>query len=81
MEQLNLDEMAGRIDGLARALLQLTAALEMAQVIDGPRLSQAWRGAVSDLAEPKLLASRQVLLEMADRLDEARASRQSAGRP
>lgn len=80
MEQRSLDELAGRIDGVARALLQLTAALEMAEVIDGTRVSQGWRGTARTQAEPALQASRQVLLEMADLLDEARAARRSAGR-
>lgn len=79
MEERTLDTLAGRVDGVARALLRLTAALEMAQVIDGPRLSQAWRESVLEQADPAMAASRQVLLEMADLLDEARAVRRSKG--
>ena len=69
----------GKIDGLAQALLRVVAELEMARLIDGPRVSAAWRN-----ARPQHLAvdgvrqaSRSVLLELAEQLDDARTHRQS----
>lgn len=77
----NFDELAGRIDGMAHALLRLTAELEMQGLIDAPRVSQAWREARPEhLATDQMLqASRHVLHQMADQLDEARSARQSRG--
>lgn len=72
------DELAGRIDGVAQAVLRLAAQLEMAQLMDGPRLCSAWRQVRPvHLAEvdAQLLASRHVLHQMADLLDEARLAR------
>lgn len=77
----NFEELAGRIDGMAHALLRLTAELEMQGLIDAPRLTQAWREARPEhLATDQMLqASRLVLHQMADQLDEARNARQSQG--
>lgn len=72
-------ELAGQIEALGRAVLQLAAQLEMQQVIDGPRLSQAWRGAVPDrmAADSRVLhAARHQLQSMAAALDDARQGRQ-----
>lgn len=79
MESTGLDELAGRIDGLAQALLRLTAQLEIDGFIRGPQLAKAWRQA---RPEPlalgvQLQASRKVLLQMAEQLDAARANRQT----
>lgn len=76
----NNTELAGQVEALGRALLRLTAQLEMAQLIDGPRLSQAWREAVPDrmAAESRVLHAAQWHLKcMADLLDDARSHRQS----
>lgn len=83
MDKEQFDELAGRIDGVAHALLRLTAELEMRGLIDAPRVSQAWREARPEqLATDQVLqASRQVLHQMADQLDEARRTRQSRGQP
>jgi hypothetical protein len=72
------EELAGRIDAVAKAVLHLSAALEMRGVIDGPQLSGMWRNAAR-LARPTrpLLASQRILAELADLLDEARRARQS----
>lgn len=81
MDSTALDELAGRIDGVAHALLRLTAELEMQELIDAPRVSQAWRGArPAHLAIDQMLqASRHVLHQMADQLDGARSARRSQG--
>ena len=81
METTDFNELAGRIDGMAHALLRLTAELEMRGLIDAPRVSQAWREARPEhLAIDQMLqASRHVLHQMADQLDGARSVRQSRG--
>jgi len=75
MSEVEFDELAGRIDAVAKALLQVTARLEMNGVIDGPQLSRAWRQAVKPGQTPAHTASHRVLLELADVLDDARRSR------
>ena len=81
METTDFNELAGRIDGMAHALLRLTAELEMRGLIDAPRVSQAWMEARPEhLAIDQMLqASRHVLHQMADQLDGARSVRQSRG--
>lgn len=78
MESTGLDELAGRIDGVAQAVLRLAAQLEMGNVMPGPHLTQAWREARPEhlALGVQLQASRKVLLQMAEQLDTARASRQ-----
>lgn len=81
MESRNFDELAGRIEGVGQALLLLTAALEMQGVIDGPRMSRAWRSAQRPNVLPVLETARHTLAEMAQALDDARTKRQSLPRP
>ncbi|MBF5006381.1 hypothetical protein [Diaphorobacter caeni] len=70
-------ELEGRIDALAQALMRVVAELESQRLLDGQRVSAAWRRArPARLAcTRQLRASRGVLLQMADVLDEARAHR------
>jgi len=75
MSELEFDELAGRIDAVGKALLQVTARLEMNGVIDGPQISQAWRLAVRPGRTPAHTASHRILQELADALDDARRSR------
>ena len=72
-----LTALEGRIDGIAHALLRLASTLEIEQLIDGHCLSEAWRNARPEhLAKDHAKqASRQVLLQLADLLDEARECR------
>ncbi|KAB2905581.1 MAG: hypothetical protein F9K35_01520 [Burkholderiaceae bacterium] len=81
MERRDFDELAGRVEGVAQALLYLTAELEMRGVIDGPRLAQAWRTAQGPNVLPALETARHTLHELAQALDEARTNRQAQGRP
>jgi hypothetical protein len=71
------EELAGRIDGIAQAVLRLTAALEIAGLIDGPQLSEWWRTARPEhLATDTIRqAARRTLLEMTQALDDARQAR------
>lgn len=77
MDTKAFDELAGRVDGVAQALLRITAELEMTRRIDGTRLARGWREARPDrlAVNPQLQASRRVLLQLADQLDAARQSR------
>lgn len=78
MSKMEFDELAGRIDAVAQAVLRLTARLEMAGIIDGPQISQAWRQAVQPGRTPVHTASHRILQELADVLDEARHSRRQS---
>lgn len=73
------DELAGRIEGVARALLHLTAELEDRRVIDGPRLSRGWRRALRARQQdtPLRTAASRTLRELAQALDDARSLRQA----
>lgn len=73
------DELAGRIEGLAQALLRLSAMLETRGLIDGPRLSRCWRQAVCSQS-PRRAALR-TLQQLAGALDESRAVRTASARP
>jgi hypothetical protein len=76
----DFEELAGRIEGLSRAVLHLAAALERANVIDGPQLALTWSRAMSDQCKttPLRMTARKTLQEMSVALDDARRSRQSA---
>lgn len=78
MSEMEFDELAGRIDAVAQAVLRLTARLEMAVVIDGPQISQSWRQAVQPGRTPVHTASHRILQELADALDDARRSRRQS---
>lgn len=75
MDTRDFDELAGRIEGVGNALLLLCGQLEMAGVIDGPRLSQAWRAARRPDVLPALETARVTLQELAQALDDARSRR------
>ena len=79
MSERNFTELAGRIEGVAKAIMCLTAALEEAKIIDGPRFADGLRRAVRPAVEspPLLEVARTTLHEMAAALDGARSSRQS----
>ena len=77
MDSTEMDELAGRLDGVAQAVLRLASLLEMAGIIAGPHLSEAWRQARPEhlALSTQLQASRKVLLQMAEQLDCARENR------
>ncbi|BCU88703.1 MULTISPECIES: hypothetical protein [Yersinia pseudotuberculosis complex] len=72
-------ELVGRIEGVARTVMILTAILEETGSIDGPRLAAGLRGSIrpTAISPPLLLAAQQTLHEIADELDKARSYRQS----
>lgn len=83
MQDESFDTLAGRIDGIGQALLRLTAELEIQGLIDGLRVSAAWRD-VADRrpqATPAHRSAHSTLRQMAQMLDDARRARQSSGRP
>lgn len=82
MDSEDFDELAGRIDGIGQALLRLTAALEMQGVIDGLQVSALWRQAAKAHPDDQAVhrKAHMTLMQMAQLLDDARSSRQSAGR-
>lgn len=77
MDSRDFDELAARVDAMGHALLRVVAELEVARLIDGPRVSQAWRQVVAQqLPEDGREGAMQALLQrMADLLDEARQCR------
>lgn len=78
MNTPDFDELAGRIEGIAQALLRLAAALEMQGLIDGSQLSGLWQKAVHphSAGTPLRAAARKTLQDLAWALDDARRSRQ-----
>lgn len=74
MEVADFDELAGRVEGVSRAVLHIAAALEIAGLIDGPQLAQAWRSA---LPLPGFEVAGRTLQELAHALDGARNQRQA----
>lgn len=82
MDMQDFDELAGRIEGVARALLHTVAELETAGMVNGPRLSGAWRQGAPTAAGPGVLQTAgRTLRELAEALDGARNHRRSPGRP
>ena len=77
MDEAQFKTLTGRIDGIGQALLRVVSALEMQQLIDGHRISQEWRAARPEhlATDAQLQASRKVLHQLADLLDEARQAR------
>lgn len=79
MSDPDFHELAGRIEAIGRSVLHLTAVLEDAGLIDGPRFSDGLRKSFrpGELSPPHLEAATKTLQEMADALDSARSWRQS----
>ena len=77
MDQAQFDILTGRIDGIGQALLRVVSHLEMRDLIDVPRVAAEWRQARPEhlATDPELQASRKVLHQLADLLDEARQAR------
>lgn len=77
MNQAQFDTLTGHIDAMGQALLRVVSHLEMRELIDGPRIAAEWRQARPEhlATDPELQASRKVLHQLADLLDEARQAR------
>ncbi|MCM2480184.1 hypothetical protein [Serpentinimonas maccroryi] len=83
MNSADFDELAGRIDGVAQAVMLLGAALEMQRLMDGPYWCALLRQARPEAlaTTPLRQASRRLLQRMAHQLDDARRARQARPSP
>ncbi len=81
MDTQDFEELAGRIEGISRAVLHLAAALEKSNVIDGSQLAQAWSESIAQHAAgtPLQATAHKTLQELAFALNDARRFRQSQG--
>ncbi|TJZ67460.1 hypothetical protein [Chitiniphilus eburneus] len=77
MEDREFDELAGRIEGVAKMVLHLVVALEDAGHINGPQYADGLRRAIQpdDKSPSHLAIAQRTVIELADALDEARARR------
>ncbi len=82
MSTTDFNELAGRIEGVGRAVMLLAAMLEEADFIDGSQFANALRVQLRPTSQSvlHLATARKTLLEMADVLDAARNWRQESGR-
>lgn len=77
------DELSGRIDGVARALMHLIADLEIREGLNGDRFCKKLRTVADQRSQHlglSIQASTKVIREIADQLDDARAGRLSERR-
>lgn len=83
MQDESFDKLAGHIDGIGQALLRLTAELEMQGLIDGSRVSAAWRNVADRRPEetPVHRGAHNTLRQLAQMLDDARRARLSSWMP
>ena len=77
MKNPDNNELAERIDGIAWALMLLTAQLETSGHLDGASYCQSLEHRAENRADNGLHAAAFVLREIAQHLDEARSVRQS----
>ena len=71
------DELAGRLEGLSRAVLLLATEMEEETTMDGLTLTRRWRDSVpQDAASGSLRTARNTLHQLAQALDDARSRRQ-----
>ena len=77
MDEAQFKTLTGRIDGIGQALLRVVSHWEMRELIDGPRVAAEWRQARPErlATDAELQASRKVLHQLADLLDDARQAR------
>ncbi|MBB5204425.1 hypothetical protein HNQ51_001739 [Inhella inkyongensis] len=79
MDATDFDELAGRIEGLARAVLTLAWAVECETDMDGLTLTRRWRESVPPQADAgSLRTARNTLHELAQALDALRTSHQES---
>ena len=78
MAELNLDELAGRIEGIGTAFMLLVETLEKQDMINGKRYCASLRRFEKALCfpGPHLGAAKRTLREVAKALDDARKRRQ-----
>ena len=73
------DELAGRIEGLSRAVLLLAKMMEAETDMDGLTLTRQWRESVrQDVDSGSLRTARKTLHELAQALDDERSRHQQS---
>lgn len=73
MDKRDFDELAGRIEGIGRAVITLAWAVERETDMDGASLTRRWREAVPGHKDtPQLEAAHRTLQELAEHLDQMR---------
>jgi len=83
MSAEEFNELAGRIDGLAKVVMALIADMENREAINGPRFCHRLRVHADELENPpgeRLETSKRTIRQIADYLDEARANRLQSDR-
>lgn len=79
MDARDFDELAGRIEGVARAVLMLAQMMERETNMDGLTLTLQWRESVGPQADAGILGTaRKTLHQLAQRLDDARSRHQES---
>lgn len=79
MDQHDFDELAGRIEGVARAVLALAWMMERETCMDGPTLTRQWRESVPPQAGVGSLGTaRKTLHGLAQQLDDVRSRHQES---
>ena len=83
MHTAEFEELSGRIDALSHALLHVAAELEVMQLIDGPRLTKAWRGRRmgNQGTDLRRASAHKVLSQLADLLEQSRSHRDHQSGP
>lgn len=81
MDSEDFDELAGRIEGVARAVLLLAQMMERETDMDGPTLSRQWRQSLAPQGDAdKPGTAHKTLLQLAQALDDARSRYQESVR-
>lgn len=81
MDTSEFDELAGRIEGVARAVLLLAQMMERETDMDGPTLSHQWRKSHAPLGDADIPSTaHKTLVQMAQALDDARSRYQESVR-
>lgn len=77
MQTAEFDELAGRIEGIGRALMNLVTHLEEQGSLDGTDYTDTLRSSIPEPASALLSAAGRTMQEVADAIDAARTYRQS----
>ncbi len=81
MDNTDFDELAGRMEAMARAIVALAHMMELETNMDGLTLSRRWRESVGPQADTALRhTAHKTLHQMADSLDAARNRHQQSVR-
>lgn len=79
MENRDFDELAGRIEGVARAVLLLAQMMERETCMDGLTLTRQWRESLAPLGDADIPSTaHKTLVQMAQALDDARTRYQES---